>query len=214
MVAPASSCNSTAPAVAPGPIRQDAQMPVVVTGASGLIGRAAVRAFAARAPEVRAYVRRAEVAEELRTLGAKVAVGSIDDVDTLAVVMRGAHTVCHLVGGLDLPDDEAYERSNLGSVRDALEAAERAKVSRFLLLSYPGADPSSSNAYLRFKGRAEEVLTSAGVEHVVVRCTHVYGPGSPWLEQTRKLARSLPAVTIGPGSQRVAPVFAEDVAAM
>src|SRR5205807_9770451 len=153
-------------------------MPVVVTGASGLIGRAAVRAFAARAPEVRAYVRRAEVADELRRLGAKVAVGSIDDVDTLTVVMRGAHTVCHLVGGLDLPDDDAYERSNLGSVRRVLEAATRAKVPRFLLVSYPGADPSSPNPYLRFKGMAEQAVASEDVEHVVVRCTHVYGPGS------------------------------------
>src|SRR5207249_679311 len=123
-------------------------MPVVVTGASGLIGRAAVRAFAARSPEVRAYVRDPGAAEDLRALGAKVAVGSIDDVDTLAVVMRGAHTVCHLVGGLDLANDAEYERVNAGSVQSALEAAEAAGAKRFLFVSYPGASASSSNAYL------------------------------------------------------------------
>src|SRR5205823_14276106 len=121
-------------------------MPVVVTGASGLVGTAAIRVLVDRSPEVRAYVRRQGTADRLRALGAKVAVGEIEDVDTLAVVMRGAHTVCHLVGGLDLPDDEAYERMNVGSVRAALDAARRAKVSRFLLLSYPGADPSSANS--------------------------------------------------------------------
>src|SRR5438552_87260 len=168
-------------------------MPVVVTGASGLVGRAALRAFRRRAPEVRAYVRRKEAVDQLRALGAKVAVGEIDDVETLAVVMRGAHTVCHLVGGLDLPDDEAYERVNVGSVSAALDAARRAKVSRFLLLSYPGADSSSTNSYLRTKGRAEDVLESAHVEPVIVRCTHVYGPGSPWLERMRRLARGFPA---------------------
>src|SRR5438094_7256593 len=31
-------------------------MPVVVTGGSGLVGRAAIRAFGERSPEVRAYV--------------------------------------------------------------------------------------------------------------------------------------------------------------
>ena len=141
-----------------------------------------------------------------------MAVGEIDDVETLAVVMRGAHTVCHLVGGLDLPDDEAYERVNVGSVSAALDAARRAKVSRFLLLSYPGADSSSTNSYLRAKGRAEDVLESAHVEPVIVRCTHVYGPGSPWLERMRRLARGFPAATIGSGSQRIAPVFVDDVA--
>jgi uncharacterized protein YbjT (DUF2867 family) len=187
-------------------------MPVVVTGASGLVGTAAIRAFRERAPEVRAYVRRKEAVEQLRALGAKVAVGEIDDVDTLAVVMRGAHTVCHLVGGLDLPDDDAYVRVNVGSVSAALDAARRAKVSRFLLLSYPGADSSSPNSYLRAKGRAESVLQSADVESVIVRCTHVYGPASPWLEQMRRLARGFPAATIGAGSQLIAPVFVEDVA--
>src|SRR5436309_7893145 len=121
-------------------------MPVVVTGASGRVGRAAVRAFIRTSPEVRAFVRRRDSADGLRSLGAKVAVGEVGDVDTLAVVMRGAHTVCHLVGGLHLPDEDTYRRANLESVETALLAAERAKVARFLTLSYPGAAATSSNA--------------------------------------------------------------------
>ena len=78
----------------------------------------------------------------------KVAVGSIEDVDTLAIVMRGAHTVCHLVGGLDLPDEAAYERANVGSTRSVVEAATRARVTRILFASYPGASPSATNSYL------------------------------------------------------------------
>src|SRR5204863_8976188 len=139
-------------------------MPVVVTGGSGLVGRAAIRAFGGRSPEVRAYVRRQGAAGPLRELGAKVAVGDIDDVDTLAIVMRGAHTVCHLVGGLDLPDEGAYERSNVVSVRAALEAAAAAKVVRFLFVSYPGASPAAPNAYLRAKGRAEEAVGGSGLQ--------------------------------------------------
>src|SRR5438309_8957771 len=150
-------------------------MPVVVTGASGLIGRSAVRAFARRSPEVRAYVRRAERGEPLRAMNVKVAVGSIEDVDTLAIVMRGAHTVCHLVGGLDLPVDAAYERVNVGSATSVVEASKRAGVTRILFVSYPGASASASNAYLRAKGLAEHVIAASGLEHVILRCTHVYG---------------------------------------
>src|SRR2546423_12354710 len=176
-------------------------MPVGVRGASGLVGRAAIRAFGERWPEVRAYVRRRDAAGALRSLGAKVAVGEIDDVDTLAVVMRGAHTVCHLVGGLDLPDEAAYERANLGSVHAALEASERARVTRFLFSSYPGASSHSPNPYLRFKGMAEEEVAASGLEHVILRCTHVYGPRSPWLEQSSTMARRWPAAVLGSGRQ-------------
>ena len=189
-------------------------MPVVVTGASGLIGRAAVQAFAKTSPEVRAYVRRPDVADSLRALGAKVAVGAIDDVDTLTVVMRGAHTVSHLVGGLDLPDEDSYVRDNVGSMQAVLQAAERAKVSRVLFVSYPGASPGASNAYLRAKGLAEREVVGSGLDHAIVRCTHVYGPGSDWLHRTRKLAKGIPATVLGSGAQVLAPVYVDDVAAI
>ena len=58
-------------------------MTVMVTGASGVVGRAVVKALLAR-DEVRATVRRPVAAEYLRQLGAKVAVREIDRPDDLA----------------------------------------------------------------------------------------------------------------------------------
>jgi uncharacterized protein YbjT (DUF2867 family) len=188
-------------------------VPVVVTGANGFLGRATVRLQLAGGAEVRAVVRRRDSAEDLRALGAKVAVTRLDDTPTLATVMDGAHTVCHLAGNLDLPDEETYLKENAGTARDALAAAGEAGVTRILLVSYPGASPGSPNAYLRAKGLAEEAVRSSGLEHVILRCTHVYGPGSRWLAETASSARRpLAAVVVGAGSQRLAPVFVDDVA--
>src|SRR5439155_16498046 len=114
-------------------------MPVVVTGASGFIGKRAVQAFAAVSPEVRAFIRNREAAPALREIGAKIAIGEITDVERLEVVMSGAHTVCHLVGGLELRAGGDYETQIVGTVRSVIEAARRAGVKRFLYLSYPGA---------------------------------------------------------------------------
>src|SRR2546426_7795164 len=114
-------------------------MPVVVTGGTGLIGGRAVTAFLKASPQVRAYLRSAEAAESLRAAGAKAAVGQITDVDALQVVMEGAHTVCHLVGGLESPTDSTFDSEILGSLRPVLEAARRSEVKRLLYLSYPGA---------------------------------------------------------------------------
>lgn len=189
-------------------------MTVVVTGASGLVGPAAVAAFASGFPHVRAYVRRKEAAEPLRALGAKVAVGDIDDVETLRLVMRGAHTVCHLAGGLNFPDKAAYEAANLGSVRTALEVAHEAGVKRFLLLSYPGASPDATNPFLRYKGMAEHEVAISGLEHAIVRSTHVYGVGGDWFASVVDGTMKEPALVIGSGSQVLAPVFVDDVAAV
>lgn len=186
----------------------------MVTGASGLVGRAAVSAFARHIPDVRAYVRRRGAAEPLRTLGAKVAVGDIDDLDTLRAVMRGAFTVCHLIGGLNYPDAAAYEAANLDSVGWALEAAHEARVKRFLLLSYPGASPDAANPYLRFKGLAEAAVAASGLEYAIVRSTHVYGAGGTWFASAVEGATRQPQVLVGPGTQVLAPVFVDDVAAV
>ena len=105
-------------------------MPVVVTGASGFIGRHAVAAFARTSPQVRAYVRRPETVEDLRRLGAKVAVGEITDVDQLSAVMSGAHTVCHL---LPTTDDEGEVRY----LEPVVAAAEAAGVGRVVFVTGP-----------------------------------------------------------------------------
>src|SRR5439155_4103960 len=184
-------------------------MPVVVTGASGLVGRHAVPAFARVSPEVRALVRTKGAADALRGPGVKVAVAWLGDVDNLATVMAGAHTVCHLVGGLDSAD---LEEAILGTLRPVLAAARRAEVKRVLYLSYPGASPAATNPYLRFKGLAERVVEESGMEFAVVRSTHVYGPGGRWLEALAKRAMGRRSMVIGTGRQVLAPVFVEDVA--
>jgi uncharacterized protein YbjT (DUF2867 family) len=186
-------------------------VPVVVTGAGGGIGRVLVPLLAQRG-EVRAVLRRSERAEELRVAGAKVAVCHLEDTATLAVVLDGAHTVVHLAGGLIEPSDEAYEVANVGTVRDVLEAAAETELVRFILLSYPGASPDATNPYLRAKGVAEDAVRASGLEAVILRCTHVYGPGQRWLEEARRAATGAPgALVIGPGSQRLAPVFVRDL---
>src|SRR6266542_2258667 len=152
-------------------------MPVLVTGASGLIGLKAIEAFSRVSPQVRAYVRRREAVEPLRSLGAKVAVGSIEDVDNLETAMTGVHTVCHLVGGLDQRDEADYEPAIVGTIRPVLAAATRAGVRRVLFLSYPGASPGAANPYLRSKGLAEEAIRLSGLDSVILRSAHVYGPG-------------------------------------
>jgi uncharacterized protein YbjT (DUF2867 family) len=189
-------------------------VPVVVTGASGPVGRALVPRLVAAGSEVRAVVRRQEAAESLRALGAKVAVGDAANPELLPTVLRDAHTLCHVVDGLFLEEDQ-YFSVIAGTTQATVEAAKEAELARVLFLSYPGADPGSPNAYLRAKGMAEQAVLESGLEHLILRSTLVLGRESQWVFLFGAWSTRTPFIPlIGPGTQRMAPVFVEDAASV
>jgi uncharacterized protein YbjT (DUF2867 family) len=187
-------------------------MPVAVTGADTSVGRALIPLLRERGSEVRATVRDMGAADGLRALGAKVAAEAAPDADTLRVVLDEAHTVCLLSGDLFLPSGESYEETIVESTGTVLRVARKAGVTRVLHVSYPGASATSTNDFLRSEGLAEDAVRDSGLEHAILRCTHIYGPGSPWLEFMVRASRHRPAVVLGSGTQRLAPVFSVDVA--
>jgi NADH dehydrogenase len=188
-------------------------MTIMVMGASGLIGHALVPLLRQR-DEVRACVRRPEAAEPLRALGAKVAVGPVDDVDSLAEILKRVFTVVHLIGGPNhLTDADVFE-ANHGSVLLSLAAAREAGVRRFLLVSATGASIDASNAYLRAKGLAEEAVVNSRLEHAIIRSTYAYGLGGLWFAAMVEGATASPPFIVGDGSQSLAPIFADDLAAV
>lgn len=187
-------------------------MPVVVTGADTPVGRALVPLLRERGSEVRATVRDTDAADPLRGLGAKVAADATSDPDTLRAVLDEAHTVCLPSEDLFLRSGDSYEESIVESTRTVLRVARKAKVTRVLFVSYPGASSTSRNDFLRAKGLAEDAVRDSGAEHAILRCTHIYGPRSSWLDSMVWAATRLPAIVVGSGTQRLAPVFSGDVA--
>ena len=185
----------------------------MVTGASGVVGRAVVKALLAT-DEVRATVRRPDAAEPLRGLGAKVTVRAGMRADELAEVLPRCHTLVHLVGGVAQTDPEALYRANHGSVLVAIEAAKAAGTARIVFLSVPGADPGNQHPFLRAKGMAERSLLDSGLEYAILRCAHAYGLGGLWFTATVHGALATPPFVCGPGTQELAPVFADDVGAV
>src|SRR5436305_9639110 len=147
-------------------------MPVLVTGATGLVGRALVAQLLAEGAQVRAYVRRDDAA--LRGAGTHVAIGAVDDVPRLESALTRAHTIVQLVGGVWPEPGMSYDLLNRDSTEAAVIAAHAADVKRFIFLSFVGADPASSNEFLAAKGRAEQHILSSPMERVILRCAPVW----------------------------------------
>jgi uncharacterized protein YbjT (DUF2867 family) len=185
---------------------------ILVTGAAGLVGRAAVAALLRQGVEhVRAVVRDPAQVAGLRRLGAKVALLEATDPDGLAAAMDGVFTACSLTGGLwSRPGEDPYA-AVVEPAEVLLAAAAAAGVRRVVACS-PAAvgSPAAGNPHLAAKAEVERMIAASGLEHAILRCTHVLGPGGRLLEL---LAADEPVPVPGDGHQRVAPVWVGDVAA-
>lgn len=185
-------------------------MAILVTGAAGTVGRAAVQALLRQNVEhVRAVIRDPAHATPLRRLGAKVATFDATDEDFLASAMDGVFTAVGLAGSLWTRAAPDPREAVLAPTRALVAAARRTQVRRLVILVPATAEPRSDNPYLAAAAEAAALVTASGLEHAVLRCTHVVAAGSPLVERLRLPA---PVPVPGSGSQTVAPIHARDVA--
>jgi uncharacterized protein YbjT (DUF2867 family) len=142
---------------------------ILVAGATGRVGGAAVRHLLGAGYEVRALVRRARKGEPLRALGAEVSVGDVTRPETLAPALEGCAGVFSALNAAT--DKQAVEIEYGGNV-SLLSAAREAGAKRFVYSSALHADHPLSQRVgtFREKARFEEVLFGAdGVSATVLR---------------------------------------------
>ncbi len=171
-------------------------MRVLVTGASGFLGRAVAARIASAGHEVVTFQRRASGVP-----GVTDRLGSIGVPASVARAASGVDAVVHLAAKVSLAGDPAdFDAVNVGGTRSLLQAAEDAGVSRFVYVSSPSvahagasivgldalpADPAGARGdYARTKAAAELIALGADsprLRVVAVRPHLVWGPGDTQL---------------------------------
>jgi uncharacterized protein YbjT (DUF2867 family) len=189
-------------------------MTVLVTGPTGFIGPHVVHVLRARDVPVRALVRNQGRASRLSAWGVELAVGDVTDPASLRAAVAGADTVVHLVAIIKGSHAD-FERIMAQGTRDLVAAAQEAGVRRFVLASALGLDEGSKDRvpYFAAKWEMERAVKASGLEHVIFRPSFVFGRDGGVLPTFVRLARFAPVTPIvGPGTQRLQPIWVEDVA--
>jgi nucleoside-diphosphate-sugar epimerase len=186
-------------------------MMVLVTGASGFIGRPLVRRLIARGHEVRALVRRADEGIGLAEAGRVV--GDMRDSAALDRAVSGAQGVVHLAWATGVSRESVVREINVEGTRRLLEAAARRGARRFVFVSSVSAVRRRLGPYGRTKREGESLVSASGLEWVILRPSLVYGPGERGLfARLARSLRTLPVLpVIGDGSIELDPVHVEDV---
>jgi uncharacterized protein YbjT (DUF2867 family) len=187
---------------------------ILLTGASGTVGRALLPLLLEAGHDVRALVR------DPRGLGrhrveVQIALGDLarlGDRHLQRQALRGAQTVIHLAAAIrDEPHARVEELNGLATVR-LLRAAERAGVERFVFFSALGASDFQRTRFFRAKALAEQAVSESPLRTTVFAPSIVYDPGDRWVRLMKRLAL-LPVLPIsGPGRSAYQPIWAADVA--
>src|SRR3954452_9164897 len=202
-------------------------MRVLVTGASGMLGRAAANRLLERGDEVTVLQRRPS------GLPCHEVLGDVADPAVVGPAVRGQDAVLHLAAKVDLTGRWAeYAHANIDGTRSVLGACRAADVGRLVHVSSPSvahagqaltgvgagsADPGRPRGrYSRSKAVAElDALAadSASLAVLVVRPHLVWGPGDTQLVERiigRALAGRLPV--IGSGAALIDTTYVDNAA--
>lgn len=188
-------------------------MKVLVTGGTGVVGKAAVDHLLKAGHTVRLLSRHADADVRQWAAGVEPHTGSVSSDEAVAGAADGCEAVLHVAGIVaENPPESTFQEVNVEGTRRLAREARRAGVRRFVYVSSYGADVGQSD-YHRSKFAAEEVVRAeAPPGWLVVRPGNVYGPGDEVISLMLKMVRTIPAIPlVGSGGQPFQPVWMDDL---
>jgi NADH dehydrogenase len=185
---------------------------LLLTGATGLVGRALLPRLTAAGEPVRCLVR------DPRRLGSdrvrvQIALGDLADPPSFRNALRGVRTVVHLAASIRDQRAGSIEELNGIATWRMVQAAERAGVEHFVFASALGATSHDRTRFLRAKSLAERAVAGSDVRHTILAPSIVYAPGDVLTTLLERMAIVLPVMPVsGRGNALYQPIWADDVA--
>lgn len=135
-------------------------MKIIVTGSLGNISKPIAQQLIAKGHDVIIISSKADRQKEIEALGAKAAIGSVDDVEFLKTIFTGADAVYGMTPpNFDATDMIGYYRN---VAKAYAEAAKSTGVKHIVYLSSYGADLAKGTGVIRGSHEGEIILNELG----------------------------------------------------
>ncbi len=188
-------------------------MNILVTGATGFVGRHLMRRLASRGCKLRCLVRRSsQRIDRLADLDAEIRHGDVTDAGSVKDAAEGCDAVYSLVGLLYEPKGYTFDAVHAGGVKNIVDACKTAGVRRLIHVSALGTSPDAESAYHGTKWAGEEAIRRSGLEYTIFRPSVIFGEDDSFVNLFAPLIRFSPVIgIIGDGCYKMQPVYIEDL---
>ena len=187
---------------------------ILVTGATGFVGRALAPRLVEGGADVRCLIRPARRSPRLpKDVPVQVAIAPLSDPKGLRAALVGVDTVIHLAGAEWRGQSGDVMAIDAGGTRALVELARDAGVSRFIYLSHLGADRASAFPVLKAKGIAEVFIRQSGLNYTILRTALLYGEEDVFVNAIAMVLRAAPMFFFmpGDGTVKLQPLWVEDL---
>ena len=183
-------------------------MILAITGGTGFVGSHLIEAALAAGQTVKALTRREQPPRE----GLQWVSGSLEDRDSVRLLVTDADAVVHVAGVINASDAAGFNQGNVDGTLAMLAAATAGGVHRFIHVSSLAAREPKLSLYGASKARAEELVQRSGLDWAIVRPPAVYGPGDKETLELFRMAKL--GMLLMPPAGRLSLIHVDDLAAL
>lgn len=188
---------------------------ILLTGATGFIGKALTRHFADTDYQLKVLIHPGGKSPDLpRGIPVEAAVSGLNDTRGLKAALVDVDIVYHLASQENLGARGNLLETDIQGTKNLVEAAEKSGVKRFFYLSHLGADRASAYPVMTAKAIAEDHIQKSSLEYTIIRSGIVFGPNDHFTIPLSGLLQSIPVIFPLPdeGDTLLQPIWIEDLA--
>src|SRR5260221_6225870 len=189
---------------------------ILVTGATGYIGRHLVARLVAQGERPRCLVRNISRAANILPAGKiEFVKGDTTSPATLETAVQGIDTIVHtafITADHKQSAGTQDEATNVQGTPNLIKVAKKAGVKRIIVLSGLGTRPDQPGSYMQGRYLAEQMVKESGLDWTIIQPSVLFGKNAPFIKGLTDLIRTSPVVPlIGGGKVMFQPIYVEDV---
>ncbi|WP_100714665.1 SDR family oxidoreductase [Leptospira perolatii] len=185
---------------------------ILVVGATGGLGRFVVQELRKKGYWIRVFSRSITKLKVISGLFDDSVLGDMLDPKSIELVVSGIDAVISCAGASmnlkDFREKRTFEEINFQGNLNILDAAVKAKVSKFVYTSFLRVDGIQEAEYIKSHDRFSQAVKESGIDYAIVRPTAFFS----LLLEFLTLAKKGIGFVIGNGKPKINPIHEKDVA--